>query len=258
MIRYPGSKRRVADRLVARLAPALVHVGGVLVEPFFGSGAVTLRALEMGLAKRAFLAEKDVGVLSLWRTVKHDPAWLKRRIRGFHPTVAAYGHWLERSDWMNPRDMGFRKLVLHQLSYSGLGERAGSPIGGWGQEGRWKIDCRWKPNRLCAEVDRLHPLLRRIELYSDWTQVLVADENSVAYVDPPYYQRGPQLYKHGEMDHAALARTLRNMSSPWLLSYDDCPEVRALYAGCTIENMEYSYTLSSKRRTQELLISRGL
>ena len=56
------------------------------------------------------------------------------------------------------------------------------------------------------------------------------------YLDPPYfvptthYQGSTNLgFQHGE-----LAKLLLEMGGLWVLSYNDCPEVRSLYASCAI------------------------
>ena len=43
-------------------------------------------------------------------------------------------------------DIGFKKLAIHQISYSGLGTMSGGPLGGAGQKSQYKIDCRWSPD----------------------------------------------------------------------------------------------------------------
>jgi len=45
-------------------------------------------------------------------------------------------------------DVGFKKLAIHQISYSGLGTKSGGPLGGKSQESIYKIDCRWSPKHI--------------------------------------------------------------------------------------------------------------
>ena len=61
-------------------------------------------------------------------------------------------------------DLGFKKLAIHQTSYSGLGTKSGGPLGGAEQKSRYKIDCRWSPEYICKKVDKLHDLFAAIEV----------------------------------------------------------------------------------------------
>ena len=64
-------------------------------------------------------------------------------------------------------DLGFKKLAVHQTSYSGLGTKSGGPLGGAEQKSEYTIDCRWSPNYICKKVDRLHDLFAAIEVHGN-------------------------------------------------------------------------------------------
>lgn len=65
------------------------------------------------------------------------------------------------------------------------------------------------------------------------------DRGLKAYCDPPYYN-ADQYYEAVSadgFDHKRLAETLLSIKGKFLLSYNDCPEIRELYArpGIVIE-----------------------
>ena len=81
------------------------------------------------------------------------------------------------------------------------------------------------------------------------------------YADPPYVQMGTACYRQG-VDHEALAETLLSLSDAgfgWLLSYDDCVEVRRMYSGCRFEPLTVSYSNNGRTRGKatEALIMPG-
>ena len=81
----------------------------------------------------------------------------------------------------------------------------------------------------------------------------------MCFVDPPYFGKGPTLYRN-TMDaaaHRALSERLRAMQDePWILTYDDCPDVRAMYEPwARIERCSLRYTASVRRRGAEILIA---
>jgi DNA adenine methylase len=75
---------------------------------------------------------------------------------------------------------------------------------------------------------------------------MILEEGGVLYLDPPYYVKGNDLYQCGftEEDHHRLAESLRNTSNPWILSYDDCPEVRELYQWAKYESVDVNYSIT--------------
>lgn len=80
------------------------------------------------------------------------------------------------------------------------------------------------------------------------------------YCDPPYFlAKGCYEHEFDAEDHIRLANALKTLKGKFLLSYDDCDEIRKLYDWATIEPVTTSYSVSRKpedrRKTrQELLI----
>jgi DNA adenine methylase len=160
-------------------------------------------------------------------------------------------------------EVGFRKLALHQLSFSGLGAMSGGPLGG--RRGGAAVASRWNPPRLSRDIGRCHRAATWFPCFEvrneDFAGVLdTLTPRSFAYLDPPYYVQGPNLYKHSftEVDHARLATLLRSAAFDWLLSYDDHPRVRDLYSWASIESIEMVPSIgtasASRGRKRELLI----
>ena len=87
-----------------------------------------------------------------------------------------------------------------------------------------------------------------------------AEHRSLLYLDPPYFDKGNDLYQHGfeRKDHERLAEALQNTNHTWVLSYDDCPEVRELYEDwASVEplNVNYSITATKDSETGEQNVS---
>jgi DNA adenine methylase len=211
----------------------------------------------------------DPGVAALWRTVRDAPDELVRRVNGFTPTVGAFED-CKRLDGQpgGDVDVGFRKLALHQTSFSGLGARSGGPLGGKNQSGKDDVGSRWNPSRLANEIKECHRTsawFPRFEVRNeDFAAVLARlTPRSFAYLDPPYYVQGPNLYKHAfaEDDHARLAACFKGAPYQLVLSYDDHPRVRELYSWATIESFSMTPSVrtarSPRRPRRELLVTPG-
>ncbi|KKL03797.1 hypothetical protein LCGC14_2622550, partial [marine sediment metagenome] len=80
---------------------------------------------------------------------------------------------------------------------------------------------------------------------------------ALVYLDPPYFEKGGQCYKHSfsEEDHVRLATALRDTHHQWVLSYDDCPEVRDLYSFARIQELPVNYSIAGSVPNVELLIT---
>jgi DNA adenine methylase len=100
------------------------------------------------------------------------------------------------------------------------------------------------------------PLKLRITTAEFKETILDTSEKALLYLDPPYYTKGNDLYQCAFTldDHIRLALALRDTKHKWLLSYDDCPEVRALYKWATIEPLSVKYSITTARTKSELLI----
>ena len=126
---------------------------------------------------------------------------------------------------------------------------------------RYTIDCRWSASRICMGIDQAHVALGRVPTLctnSDFAE-LIEDEStpSLLYLDPPYYVMGNDLYQCGfsVADHERLAGLLKNTKHKWVLSYDDCPEIRTLYSWARIEVISASYSIAGATKKAELLIT---
>jgi DNA adenine methylase len=259
LIRYPGSKEKLFDALL-RYVPYCVSLPMMSAEsvteyrePFFGAGAIGFRLLNTMSSKCVvWLNDIDADLVCLWKAVHSDYRQLQKLIHEFKPSVEAFFDFKSRDGMADcsPTERGFRKLALHRMSVSGFGAMSGGPIGGKSQENKlYTVSCRWNPTRMKRDVTRLSLRLNRFKRLSitcaDFGDVIEAPgDNVFIYIDPPYFEKGPQLYKHSmqESCHERLSSMLAASSHDWLLSYDDHPYVRSLYQWAKIEVLSVRYT----------------
>lgn len=98
----------------------------------------------------------------------------------------------------------------------------------------------------------------------------IKKEKCLIYLDPPYYLNSllaetSKLYRHNFTieDHKQLAKDLEQCKNYWVLSYDDCPEIRKLYANFNICETSWKYSGTSscdghnknKKNGKELIIT---
>jgi len=268
LLRYPGGKSKGAAReaVLSKLYSSLAtHDYEEYREPFFGSGAIGFNLMKQGIVERAWLNDLDPGIGTLWDATINQSTRLEGLIRSFVPSTDAFFQF--KRDLLDPcyRDdsvtYGFKKLALNRISFSGLGTMSGGPLGGHAGRG---IGTRWSRDKLVADLRTIKGLIRNVRLHGgtctreDFEALVNAPGRSLLYLDPPYYGKGSRLYQYGFADdHERLAACLRDCEHDWVLSYDDCPQIRELYHWAHIETVTVGYCVSGSSKKTELVITPG-
>ena len=79
------------------------------------------------------------------------------------------------------------------------------------------------------------------------------------YLDPPYFSTEDMyVVEFGWDDHVRLHNTLKNINGKFLLSYNDCPEIRELYKGFPMLDFSRTHSMAQRydagKEFKELLI----
>ena len=271
--RYPGGKSRLAKQIF-NIIEGKVDLNTVnsYIEPFIGGGSMFLYMVQrLEKLQYCVINDKDNGIYAIWETLLSNPDGFIGKIKDYKPTVDSYIDFSLRLNETGILDdypieeVAFEKIALHQMSHSGLGLKSGSPIGGFEQKGKYKIDCRYNPDTMARKINDIVNLLRKISQIAlsnaDCLEILddkdTDKKNKLIYIDPPYYQIGNTLYQEGmtENEHIELSKKLNSFENAnWFISYDDCPFIRDLYSDCDIETINANYTINNKGKKNEILI----
>lgn len=237
-LRYPGGKAAMAPLL--RKVRSLNGLGQhSIAEPFAGGAGAALEMLMAEEAHHIVINDLDPSISDFWWALINQSA---RFLRLVDDTPLNIDEWRsQRAILDNPGRYsrlrrGFATFYLNRCNRSGI-ILNGGPIGGYHQKGRWKIDARFNRKRLRERCNRIIEYRDRIKLSSlDGIQFVEAHtyNKTFLFIDPPYYKKGPKLYLNA-LDHEyhyRLANVLESsQEAPWIVTYDDCPEIRALYEG---------------------------
>jgi DNA adenine methylase len=263
LFRYPGGKAKLCKEIGGFINS---YYNGVALlpyrEPFFGGGSVGLHLMTYRSLPGAWLNDYDAGIAAIWDTVANHPDSLCAAIRCFEPSVDAFYELKEQLVAGTITDkvvLAASKIAIHQISFSGLGTKSGGPLGGKDQGSDYGIDCRWNPDTLCNKIKKINRMLVQSKTKVtnlDFAEVIDAKGKAFVYLDPPYYVKGGELYQHAfqHEDHLRLAACLERTKNPWLLSYDDAPEIREMFKFAAFKEVVLSYTISGAREKTELLI----
>lgn len=245
---------------LAALMRANRLVDAAYAEPFAGGAGAGLYLLFRGYASRLYLNDIDRRVISFWRAVLSRNEEFARRIERVPLTVPEWDRQKETfATAPMGMDLGFAFFYLNRTNRSGI--MNGGIIGGRKQTGEWRIDARFSRRNLAARVRALLPFRRQIRVTRldalDFLEGLPAGKEKVlTYLDPPYYQKGQDLYTnfYQKQDHHEIAHRLGEYRNPWLMTYDACDEIRALYKNRVVLDSELSYSARKVRRGKELVI----
>lgn len=235
-LRFPGGKSRISDfiREVILLNDCRKHY----VEPFAGGAGIALSLLFDSTVDRITINDKDPAIYSFWYSAVNHTAEFCEMIEKTSVTIE------ERTNQYNKQkdccstelERGFSTFFLNRTNRSGVIDAG--PIGGFNQNGNYKIDVRFNKAELISRIERLGKFRERINVTNEDAGELIRnylpklDSNSFVYLDPPYYKQGPKLYlnHYSHDDHVALSKCISQVGQKWAISYDNVPEVRSLYS----------------------------
>ncbi|MCZ8383271.1 DNA adenine methylase [Achromobacter xylosoxidans] len=243
--------------------------GCTFYEPYAGGASVSLDLLRMGFIDKAVLVERDPLVFAFWHSVFNMTEALCGAIEACPVTLDTW-HILQPTKAVDDPatssysllQLGLAGLFFNRTNFSGI--IGAGPIGGQKQTSAYKINCRFNKTALIRQIRAAAALAPRISVFFDdavtflrKNSTKIATGFSFVYIDPPYYTQGRKLYRHhyGDADHAKLAGYITSQGYPWLVSYDDHPRIRELYASQKMQPIYLDYRVKSSRTAQELVIS---
>jgi DNA adenine methylase len=263
-LRYPGGKQILA-RVLSHIARMNGVVGGTYAEPYAGGAGAALDLLFGEYVHRILINDADVCVHAFWTAAL---AQTERFIKLLHATPLTVEEWeRQRLIYQAPKRhsalrLGFATFYLNRCNRSGIIVNGG-PIGGKNQRGKWKIDARYNPAELERRIRKIAAYRDRIALsnldaidFLDQVKALPTKAKPFVYLDPPYYAKGQRLYLnyYEPEDHRRLAVYVKKASFPWVMSYDNVPEVRKLYGGLRQVEFDLGYSARERRVGSEILI----
>lgn len=250
--RYPGGKY-YALKFIVPFLTAFPH--DEYREPFVGGGSVFFGKPK---AEHNWLNDLEPDLIDTYAAIKSA-----RRSKLLCERVTAEIATRERHaeiKALTPAtkdDIAFRTYYLNRTSYSGIINKPA-----WG----YALGSSSPPENWHRFIKGAHKKLSGVQLTTgDFTTVLDArpsGKSVLMYLDPPYFladQKRAYTKPFTLADHERLAKHLRSLPHAFVLSYDDCSEIRDLYSWAFTYTRSWFYNTANsagpRKVGRELLIT---
>jgi DNA adenine methylase len=259
-LRYPGGKGRLTQTVIDILR-ANNLVGGHYVEPYAGGAAIALSLLTLEYASHVHINDLNRSIHAFWKSVLEETDDLCRLISSKRISMAEWRR--QRAVQSDPDastlELAYSTFYLNRCNRSGI--ILGGVIGGKDQQGPWKIDARFNKKELMARVEWIATLNHRITLHNLDAAALIdtvlptIPRRSLIYLDPPYYVKGKGLYEdhYQHQDHAVIAEKVKLLAHPWIVSYDNTPQIREIYTGVRHKTFGLRYSAQARYEGSEIM-----
>ncbi|EMT3094553.1 DNA adenine methylase [Neisseria gonorrhoeae] len=261
-LRYPGGKGAFAP-FVRAVMDVNNLTGGHYLEPFAGGCGVALDLLFNQYCSDIHINDLDLAIYNFWNSITNDSEnflallydvplsveeWEKQKIILQHPEeYSSLAH-------------GFAAFYLNRTNRSGI-LKAGV-IGGKSQNGTYKLDARFNKERLSKLIIRIARYANHIHIYNEDALSLLQKvntllpEKSLIYLDPPYYVKGQGLYRnfYNHNDHVNICNALGSVNRKWIVSYDNCSEIKKIYQKYRQDEYFLTYCSYNKVKGSEIII----
>jgi len=246
-----GGKRRLAKTIISRLA-VIPHE--TYVEPFVGMGGVFLRRACKPPAE--VINDINCDVATLFRILQRHFVAFMDMLKWQITSRAEFERLRQAApDTLTDLERAARFLYLQRTAFGGkvTGQNFGVSVG---------RSARFDVTRLAAILEDIHDRLAGvvIECLPFGRLINTYDRASTLfYLDPPYFgcekDYGDGVF--AKADFEAMAAQLGCLKGRFLLSLNDHPEVRRIFAGFQIEVVQTLYSINGRAQkgVAELLIS---
>lgn len=243
---YLGGKNRLARTIIS-----LIPEHTTYVEPFCG-GAQVLFHKEP--SKVELLNDLNEDIFNFLRICQMHHEELVRYLR--YSIVSR--RWFDLFEKTPPETLtdvqrAARFFFLQKNCYGGLVVRRNFAVSV--QDGS-----NYNPEALPVLLRRTHERLLHVQLECLPYQDILRKYDrpfSFFYLDPPYFNRPYYKFNFVGKNYLDMAEQLKKLKGKFLLSLNDVPEMRRIFADFNIKTLEMAYSSQRKagKRYQELLIS---
>ena len=264
-LRYPGGKSQLS-KFIQHTIKFNDIKNVTYCEAFCGGSGVAMALLFNQTITHAILNDLDPAIFSIWNAILTETDRFTNAIQNIPITLNEWHH--QKNIYIDLKnisgysfDLALAAFFLNRTNRSGIIE--GGPIGGYKQDSKYKLNCRFNVQNLINKINKIASYRNQITLYNmDGIQFIqniitpMPDNNLFIFCDPPYYNQGENLYKNSLDDtyHQNLSYSIQQLNHKyWIVTYDDVTRIRNLYDFTNGQKYDIRYSANAKRKETELL-----
>ncbi len=260
-LRYPGGKSKALRQILPHIPSDILEYR----EPFIGGGSVFL-AVKQRLGqdiRKYWINDLNYDLYCFWKVARDEIDSLVTEINciktKYDQGRQLYHDLTQPELRLDDFERAVRFFVLNRITFSGTVDS-----GGYSQQA---FERRFTESSI-TRLYHLSSQLPEVEITTqDYQACLTAPGDGVfIFLDPPYFSAtksklyGVKGQLHTSFDHQRFAQQMRTCPHRWLITYDDCPEIRQLFDFATIIPWTLQYGMNNYRQNsaakgQELLIA---
>lgn len=264
-IRYPGGKTKLYPEIRAILEMNDL-LGHPYAELFAGGAGLAIKLLLKGDVSSIVINDYDRAVYCMWDAIVNHAEEMCEFIDSAVLDIETWKKvrdMYQNHDGVGDFELGKAAFYLNRTNVSGI--LSGGVIGGLDQTGNYKMDVRFNRKTLKKKIMDIAARRDDIEVTrldaEDFIDDRMGDSELFAYLDPPYVQKGPGLYRSAfdEAKHRSLARKVGDARSKWVVTYDADKLIDDIYGDYKRGDLEISYTANVKTiGREEIILGPGL
>jgi len=260
-LRYPGGKSK-SIKYISPLIPDYDEYR----EPFIGGASVFIHLKQTYPNKIYWINDLYSSLYIFWNELKTHPMEVILQINEWkneykNNEKQMFKYAIENLDSPDGVKAGAAFYVINKTSFSGL-----SSSGSFSQQA---VTQNFTDNCI-NKLDSISKVLGNTTITNlDYSELInKPGKNVFLFLDPPYFLgKKSNLYgKNGDMhknfNHELFAETIKKCPHKWLITYNDCPEIRELFnaPGITIQSWEVGYTMhihhneNKQQKSKEIFI----
>jgi DNA adenine methylase len=259
-LRYPGGKNCIFE-FVSGLFFENDLIGIDYAEPYAGGAGLALRLLFEEYVSNIYINDFDRSIYAFWKTVTENHDLFCDWIQSVSVDVDAWHFYKDiqnNSDNYDLTDLAKSTFFLNRTNVSGVIK--GGIIGGFRQEGNFKIDARFNKDDLIKRIQKIAKYKNRINVSNLDGLAFIKkidrrNKSTFIYLDPPYVVKGAKLYMnyYSKLDHQKLSEYVKKIKGKWMVSYDNNDFIIDLYK--SQPKLVYQLSQSTSNRVgNEILI----
>jgi DNA adenine methylase len=256
-LRYPGGKSRALKQILP-IVPNFKEFR----EPMVGGGSVFFALKQINPTAKFWINDVNKELFLFWKYCRDEINNLFEEVKKIKE-ISKDGKKLHK-DLLGKEDItdferAVRFFVLNRITFSGLAESGGYS------------NLAFNHRFTISSIERLKKASKVLQetkiTNADYNKILSKEGEKVfIFLDPPYYTTtksklyGKNGCLHESFNHSKFAEDMKKCNHKWLITYDDCPEIRELFKFANVYVWQLQYGMNNYKQKKagkgkELFIS---